>query len=280
MIAVDLLGHGGSAKPGSGYSVPSQADLIAQALNQLEVEGAVVIGHSLGGAVATALAERASQLVDRLIIVGMAPAVDGFGSLDLTSRLSRLPVIGQASKRLAPDALLRSGLQQGFAPDFPVPDFAVEDVNAMTYTAYHDWPPANEQFTEERPLNERIEQSFVPLMVVFGAEDQIFDARSSISAYAALPGTRTELLEDVGHSPQVEAPEETAALILDFAKPAPEPTSEQPQQAKPNAKQVKKQSRNQAQKQTKQPAAKQGSRNRKAGGKQKQNRARQRAQSG
>ena len=59
VIAVDLLGHGGSEKPSSGYSVPNQADVVAQALGRLGVRNAEVVGHSLGGAVAVALARAA-----------------------------------------------------------------------------------------------------------------------------------------------------------------------------------------------------------------------------
>lgn len=227
IVAIDLLGHGGSAKPSSGYTIPNQADLIAQVLNQLGVEGALVVGHSLGGAVVTRVAERASELVDRLVIVGMAPAVEGYGDLDFSSKVSRLPVIGPAIKRLAPDSLVRRGLAQGFAPGFPVPDFAVEDVRRMTYTAYHDWPGANEAYTAEKSLDQRVKETFVPLLAVFGSEDQIFDARTSLSTYAAVPGTQTELMDGVGHSPMLEAPEELAQILEDFAPPRQAPEAEE-----------------------------------------------------
>ena len=49
VIAVDLLGHGGSEKPGSGYTPPNQAQVVAEALERLDVSDATVVGHSLGG---------------------------------------------------------------------------------------------------------------------------------------------------------------------------------------------------------------------------------------
>src|SRR3954447_4425810 len=73
VIAIDLLGHGGSEKPGTGYGMEDQAALVAQALNRLGVEGAVVVGHSLGGTVATALAAQSRELVDRLVVIDQAP---------------------------------------------------------------------------------------------------------------------------------------------------------------------------------------------------------------
>src|SRR6478609_1309328 len=57
VVAVDLRGYGGSEKPGSGYSIPDQAALVAEAMAKLGVRGATVAGHSLGGTVATALSE-------------------------------------------------------------------------------------------------------------------------------------------------------------------------------------------------------------------------------
>ena len=73
VIRIDLLGHGGSQKPSSGYSIEDQGGLVAGALDQLDVQGAVVVGHSMGFAVAVALAERASQLVDRLVNIDQGP---------------------------------------------------------------------------------------------------------------------------------------------------------------------------------------------------------------
>jgi len=102
----------------------------------------------------------------------------------------------------------------------------------MTYTAYKDSYTEGTDFTAESPLNTRLTAVGKPLLVIFGEEDQIFPARESISAYAAIPGVQTMLIPGVGHSPQVEAPQKTAIAILDFANgvaesleppPAPKP---------------------------------------------------------
>ena len=64
VIRVDLLGFGGSEKPESGYEIPAQAQVVAEAMNPLGVQGALVAGNSMGGSVAASLAEQASQLVE------------------------------------------------------------------------------------------------------------------------------------------------------------------------------------------------------------------------
>src|SRR5258707_87895 len=57
VIAVDLLGFGGSEKPGSGYSIEDEAGIVAQALTRLHAGHATLLGHSPGGAAGTAPAE-------------------------------------------------------------------------------------------------------------------------------------------------------------------------------------------------------------------------------
>ena len=230
VIAIDLLGFGGSEKPGSGYTMEEQASLVAQALSRLGVEGATVVGHSLGGTVATALAEQSRELVDRLVIIDQAPD-NSFGDLDFLAKLSMTPVIGQALWRITPDFGIKDGLGQAFAPGYDVPDEFVDDFREMTYTSFDDSPAEEDDYSEAQPLDDRIAAALVPLLVIFGSEDQIYDARDALSAYAGVPGARTELVDGAGHSPNVEKPQETARLVLDFSpavSPAPEPQKPEP----------------------------------------------------
>jgi pimeloyl-ACP methyl ester carboxylesterase len=221
VIAVDLLGHGGSEKPASGYTIPGQADLVAGALDRLGVRGAEVVGHSLGGSVAVGLAERSPQLVERVFIVD-TPPTHHEASLGLVANAAFAPVIGEALWRIKPDFAVRKGLEVAFAPGFDVPDEFVEDVDRMTYSSYHDSPEGFDDYSSEEPLDRRMKATGKPLMVIMGAEEQIVeDPAARLAEYRrAYPGTRTSLIAGAGHSPNVEKPSRTAALVLDFDKPA------------------------------------------------------------
>lgn len=215
VIAIDMLGYGGSDKPASGYSIESQAGLVAQVLARLGVEKAAVVGHSLGGRVATALAEGSPDLVAGIAIIDSAPD-SSYGGLSGSAKLAQLPVVGQALWRIAPDFMVRRNLETAFAPGFEVPDKFVDDVRAMTYPAYSDSADESEAYTERRALDERLEDLALPLLVVFGAQDQLYDSRESLSAYAAVPGVETVLIPEAGHSPNVETPQRTAAILGQF----------------------------------------------------------------
>jgi len=227
VIRIDLIGHGGSEKPQSGYEIEAQAAAVAEALNSLEVQGATVVGHSLGGMVATSLAEQASELVDRLVLIGV-PSGPGEASLPFTESLISTPVLGQALWRVRLDAMIERGYGSAFAPGTDVgtvfpgdPDRVVEDNRAMTYDSFTQARDGADEFLAARPLTARIPATGVPLMWIDGAEDQIIDAAAVAEEFQAVPGAITKLIDGAGHSPAVEAPDETAQLVLDFAGVAP-----------------------------------------------------------
>lgn len=222
VIAIDLIGHGGSEKPSSGYEITAQSAAVAELLNELGVRGATVVGHSLGGFVATSLAEQASEVVDRVVLIG-SPSGPDQSELPLTARLATAPVIGEAIWRLAPDSTIKSASSESFAPGlsaeeaFPDnPDQVVDDVDAMTYTSFEDARSAADDFVEEESPASRLSAIGVPVLAIVGAEDQVVDVDELIAGFQAVPGARIEELDGVGHSPNVEAPETTAELILPF----------------------------------------------------------------
>jgi len=220
VIAVDLLGHGGSEKPGGGYTPENQADVIAQALERLHVEGAEVVGHSLGGSVSVALAARHRDLVSRVVIIDTSSGEHSRGSLGFIAGLAFQPVIGEALWRIKPDFATRKGLGVAFAPGFDVPDEFVEDVNRMTYSSYDESPSGSEDYSNEKPLDERMRATGLPLMVLMGEEEQIIDDPvAALAEYKkVLPRVETHLIAGAGHSPNVEKPHETAKLVLSFAE--------------------------------------------------------------
>jgi pimeloyl-ACP methyl ester carboxylesterase len=227
VIRVDLLGHGGSDKPSAGYSIEDQASAVAQALAKLHVVGATVVGHSLGGVVATALAEQSPRLASRVVIMDEAPDNSDV-HLSLSERAGHWPIIGQAINRLAqiaPATVVRGNYDQAFAPGFDIsagfanPDQVVDDLRAMTYTSFNDSSDAEDHYTDSEPLDQRLAATHLPVMVIFGSEDQIYDAQRSIDAYGDVPGVQRHLIPGAGHSPNVEKPDLVAPLILRFASP-------------------------------------------------------------
>jgi pimeloyl-ACP methyl ester carboxylesterase len=218
VIRVDLLGHGRSAKPaGGGYAISDQAARVAGVLDQLGVRDAVVVGHSTGGSVATALAEQRGDLVAGLALVDSGPRIDAFVSEGVAGRLLLTPVVGQALWRLRTDAIVRRSMSTAVSsPGYEFPHQLVDDVRGMTYHALTATSRAADDYLEEQPLPDRLSGLDTPLLVLFGKADRRWQP-SSAEDYRAVPGARIEMLADVGHSPMLEDPPRTADLLLGFA---------------------------------------------------------------
>jgi pimeloyl-ACP methyl ester carboxylesterase len=151
------------------------------------------------------------------VIVDTAPD-HSRSSLGFVAGLAFDPVIGEALWRIKPDFAVRDGLGVAFAPGYDVPDEFVEDVNRMTFSAYHDSAAESDDFVNEMRLDERMRRTGLPLMVLMGAEEQIIDGPAgALAEYAkTVPGAKTRLIAGSGHSPNVEKPALTARLVLGF----------------------------------------------------------------
>jgi pimeloyl-ACP methyl ester carboxylesterase len=219
VITFDLLGHGGSEKPRDGYGMEDQARRVSEALDRLGVRRATIVGHSMGGAVATALIELRRPLVANMVLID-SPSGKDDGELPFKARLGFVPVIGQAIKQFAPDELIRQGLESGFAPGYDVPDRFVDDVNDMTYSSYDGSHDAVDDYRNQHALADRLADEHVPLLVLWGAEDQIADKKGA-QAYRKDPASRIVVIDGAGHSPHVEKPRATARLIHNFLSQQP-----------------------------------------------------------
>ncbi len=217
VLTFDLLGHGGSEKPRTGYSIPSQAGLVLLASRKLGVDRALVVGQSMGGVVALSLAEQARSFVQGIVSIASPPDNDS-GELPFLAQLGFVPVLGQTIKTLANDSLVKEGLKGAFSDGYEVPDEFVDDFYDMTYSSYDEAHDAGADYFDDGDAPERLSKlGAIPLLVIYGEKDEIVEP-SSIEKWKDVDNARTIVVEGVGHSVMVEKPSETARLISEFDK--------------------------------------------------------------
>jgi pimeloyl-ACP methyl ester carboxylesterase len=217
VVRFDLLGHGGSSKPSSGYSMEHQAQLIDEALHLIGVRRALIVGHSMGGLVATALATRDRALAAGVALVDSPPTASS-GKLPFTARLGFVPVLGQALRSVViTNGMVSEALQSAFAPGYPVPHRFVSDFWDMTYTSYTASDSADKAYLERQPLAPRLTALGLPVLGIYGREDRIVSPTAMREDYAQIPGVQIVAIAHAGHSPMVEKPYATAQALLPFA---------------------------------------------------------------
>ncbi|MFI6149661.1 alpha/beta fold hydrolase [Streptomyces sp. NPDC051109] len=212
VVRIDLLGHGRSARPAeSSYAIPDQARRAGTALDRLGVEHTVVVGHSSGGAVATALAEQRPDLVTALALINTGPGLDAFIAPETAAMdFSQWPPTDEQLRAFAGTSVSRAGYQ--------IPEELLDDVRGMTSDTLTTTMEATRSYLRQRPLPDRLAALGKPLLVLFGEDDRRWRS-SSAADYRAVAGAEVELLPGLGHSPLLEDPRRTATALLAFTAP-------------------------------------------------------------
>ncbi|MCD6009181.1 alpha/beta fold hydrolase [Halomonas sp. IOP_31] len=218
-------------RPGSGYSergggaddagLAAQARQIRNAWRALGVERPLLVGHSLGGAVALALAEDYPDEVAGLALLAPLTARESevppaFRGMTIRSPRWRRFVADTFAAPLGVRYATRM-LAAIFAPE-PVPaDFATRGggLLAMRPQAFYANSSDLVRLENDMPaLIRRYPELRLPVAILFGERDRILEpARHGLALRDRLPGLAVETLPEAGHMLPLTRPDETAAFI-------------------------------------------------------------------
>ncbi|MBY9077062.1 alpha/beta fold hydrolase [Paenibacillus sp. HN-1] len=211
VIAPDLRGHGSSDAPLGAYTIEQMAGDVLSLLDALDIPKVTLLGHSLGGYITLAFAQR------------YASRLNAFGLVHSTA----YPDSEEAKeKRLKAVATIQSkGINEfvdGLVPGLFAPDTAATSPELLQRAREigYKTPPSGAVGTalamRERPdRRDVLSASYLPILLVAGEKDEIvpperiFTTNSSNVAKAVIPGA--------GHMSMFEAPEQLAAVVKDFA---------------------------------------------------------------
>lgn len=226
VIAPDLIGFGFSAKPRSyEYRLADQADLCASLLAERGVREAHVLAHDYGDTVAQELLARSNEGSGALALRSVCFLNGGLFPETHRPRTIQRLLIGPLGPLVA-RLLSRSSFERSFAAVFgPRTKPTPADLDAF-------WRLVTENgglrvthrliryMAERRAHRERwvgaLQRARVPLRVVDGAVDPVSGAHMAERYRELVPDPDVVMLPDVGHYPQVEAPEAVLAAYLAF----------------------------------------------------------------
>jgi pimeloyl-ACP methyl ester carboxylesterase len=224
VVAPDLPGHGGSAAGGGDYSLGAMATGLRDLLVALGHERATVVGHSLGGGIAMQFSYQFPEMIERLVLVssgGLGPEVSP------VLRAAALPGAHLfVAATAAPARTVGAALGRGLAAVGLRPTADVAEV-ARGYASLAD-PERREAFlgtvrSVVGTTGQRVQAgdllylaAGVPVLIIWGERDPIIPVHHAREAHEAIPGSRLEIFERVGHLPQLEAPGRFCAVLEQF----------------------------------------------------------------
>jgi pyruvate dehydrogenase E2 component (dihydrolipoamide acetyltransferase) len=205
VYAIDLPGHGGSSKDVGEGSPRALAQAVTDFMDALEISSAHLVGHSLGGAVATLIAARSPARVSALTLIapgGLGPeiAIDFIEGFIAETRARKLrPVL----EMLVADPNLVTGDMVEDVLKFKRLDGAVEALRKVAAGAF-------EGGRQRGSLRDALASLTMPVQVIWGEGDRVIPVHHADDLPASVRVTK---IADAGHIPHMEKAAEVNKVI-------------------------------------------------------------------
>jgi pimeloyl-ACP methyl ester carboxylesterase len=219
VITFDNRGIGQSDKPEGPYSAHMLAADTVALLDTLGIDKATIMGHSMGGFIAQALALEFPYQVAKLILCST-----NFGGP------RHVPITSEAMKVLMdvssdPLTRFRNGLYISTAPGWA-------EKNPQMIQEWVDWRAANPiepvpyqaqlaiglgLLMEEAAFENQLHRIHVPTLILFGKYDMVVPPANAALLAEKIPDSSVVILPDAGHFFPIEVPEAASQAVVDFA---------------------------------------------------------------
>ena len=222
VYAPDLAGFGRSEKPVSSFTPLEYVSFVDDFMRALQIEQASLVGQSLGGGITLQYALQFSQKINKLVLVDCA----GFGKeIIWTLRLMSLTGIGELLSYPT-----RIGVSIFFKLAVRNHALITEDFIDIYYKLFSQ--PGSSEFLlkiirllvnihgarEEilSPVMENLHKIKRPTLIIWGEDDRVFPLKHAYYGKEKISNSKLHIMQQCGHIPNFERPEEFNNLVLDF----------------------------------------------------------------
>jgi len=219
VYALDLPGHGDSAKPRRTYTTDYYVDALSAFVDELEIGGAGVVGISMGGAVALGHALDGGNPEKMVLVDSYGLGSDAYwrqsASLALRVPFADSMLWGTMGSRAAVRTSLKT-MSGSRLPDDLVDDVH-EAVTPATMRTLRSWQRHEFQADGLRTdFSDRLGELDVPTLLIHGTDDPLLPVSWSERASKRLPNGQLHSVEGCGHWPPRERPEPFNRAVAAF----------------------------------------------------------------
>lgn len=223
VVTLDLQGHGLTGPDPAGcYTAACMADTVEAVRAKLGIERIAIAGNSMGGGVALRYALAHPDRTAALILVdsGGAPIAPK-GPPPIGFRIAQMPVVRDLAAHITPRSVIAETLAKSVSVKSVASPQAVDRYWELL-RAPGNRAATMQRFSEPRtPLTAAMLAPLAdtPVLVMWGEEDALIPLDAGRWFVQALPNARRVFYPGIGHLPQEEAPNQSAADVALFLAP-------------------------------------------------------------
>jgi pimeloyl-ACP methyl ester carboxylesterase len=218
VIAYDQRGHGGTDAPSAAtdYSAAHLARDLVDLLDALKIERAAIVGFSLGGGPALALAASKPERVSRLVLADVGAGADDPMKIEAMAR-QWVALIGQGKAGQLVCEMLRSELFKFYARrstrrrDHMAALIRATPLNGLRFTLSEVLAKRKSLFR----LTGVLKSVRVPTLVLVGQQDYVCSKASRLLAQS-ISGAALKIIDGSGHMSPLEQPAAFSAALMEF----------------------------------------------------------------
>jgi 4,5:9,10-diseco-3-hydroxy-5,9,17-trioxoandrosta-1(10),2-diene-4-oate hydrolase len=227
VFAIDIVGFGRTDKPDEFYRsqhMAYMANFVLDFMNAMDIDKASLVGNSMGGGISIVVAAQAPERVEKIVLVDSA----GLGrKISFMLRLMTIPVIGEVLTKPTRQGAVRFVQMGSYDPSQINEDFIdrVADINKIPGNQRSLLSVLRESlnmFGMKKGLlddfSSCLKKINAPILVIWGRQDRIIPVTDGEVAVEKMTDVRLHIMDQAGHSPQIDKPEEFNAAVLDFLR--------------------------------------------------------------
>ncbi|MDY6964490.1 MAG: alpha/beta hydrolase [Halobacteriota archaeon] len=214
-VAIDLPGSGHSDKPDADYTMDFYCDAIKGFLDAMGIEKTVLVGNSMGGLIVQFFTLKYPENVNKLILVDAAT----INSSEVRSPFTLNSEAIQEQKGFSPSMIKMMKRMLFYKPSEATDKLierAISDIKREDHPAAFKAILSSAANLINADLGERVGDISPPTLIVWGENDRLMCPKVARGLCEKISGSELVIIDECGHVPMLERPDEFNKAVLDF----------------------------------------------------------------
>lgn len=213
IIAIDLLGHGKSTlSPDNNYTISNQVKMLNEFVSTKKITKVHLVGNSMGGAIALKYSHDYPKWVETLTLIDSLGMKATNSAIDnKIAKFGKNPLLNICTKE-SYNRLLHYGMEQPpYVPGIFTDILVNEKCKRKTLEKI-----IYKQIYKDSNLTMQAEEINLKTLIIWGDKDRIFHVNNANLFHRTIKNSKLIILKNIGHVPQLEAPDITANTFTYF----------------------------------------------------------------